>query len=234
MTGEDPKNDLISFQWDFYERAVKNYSVIMRLLDSADKEEDLFEDIPRLFVEHTSFNTCKAFLREGRSVKESSFTIDGSVIDLNIEQVEKINAGALSPGLSNHVSGFGALFVYPLKRDRTISGFLVLGNRQPMELDPRSCRELEMLCDICNRSLLSGKAFSTPDGKGHAVTIDMGDFPHSFLLVDGNRRICYANPRAKQEFEGAKGLLVGEPIGNIISGIDSRASWAPTGPSKGK
>lgn len=104
MTGKDPKNDLISFQWDFYERAVKNYSVIMRLLDSADKEEDLFEDIPRLFVEHTSFNTCKAFLREGRSVKESSFTIDGSVIDLNIEQVEKMNAGALSPGLSNHVS----------------------------------------------------------------------------------------------------------------------------------
>ena len=48
----------------------------------------------------------------------------------------------------------------------------------------------------------------------------MNDFPYGFLLVDGNGRICYANPRAKQEFEGTASLLVGEPIENIISRID--------------
>ena len=224
MNGENPKNDLISFQWDFYERAVKNYSVIMRLLDSAEKTEDLFEGIPRLFVENTSFNTCKVLLRGGHSVKESFFTIDGSVIDLTIEQVMKMNAGALSPSLSHHMSGFGTLFVYPLKRNMTVFGFLVLGNTHPIELDSRAFRELEMLCDICNRSLLSSKTLSRPDGKEHTMTIDepiINDFPHGFLLVDGNRRICYANPRAKQKFEGAKGLLVGEHIENIIGAIDN-------------
>jgi two-component system cell cycle sensor histidine kinase/response regulator CckA len=54
------------------------------------------------------------------------------------------------------------------------------------------------------------------------MTIDaiMNDFPHGFLLVDRERRICYANPHARQEFEGPKGLLLGESIGNLIPGIN--------------
>ena len=222
MNTEDPRSDIIAFQWDFYERAVRNYSVIMRLLDS-EGTNDLFENIPRLFVEHTMFNICKVFLRDGRSTRENSFAIDGSVIDLNLEQVEKMNAGALSPGLFKQTSGLAALFVYPLRREMKVFGYLVLGNRQPMDLDPRSIRELEMLCDICSRSLASNGTPPTQNDRERTTMIDetiMNDFPHAFLLLDNHGCVCYANPRAKREFEGTKGLLVGEHVDAVIPGIE--------------
>ena len=222
MKSEDRKRDVISFQWDFYERAVRNYSIIMRILDS-EGTGNLFENIPRLFVEHTSFNVCRVFLREGPLLRESSVALDGSVIDLNMEQVEQMNGGALSPSLLNEAAGFATLFVYPLKRDLEIFGFLVLGSRQAAELDPRSLRELEMLCDICNRSLARDRPLPASHNGEHTAIVDetvMNEFPHAYLLVDGNARICYANPRAKHEFEGTKGLLTGEYIDAIIPGID--------------
>ena len=40
-----------------------------------------------------------------------------------------------------------------------------------------------------------------------------------FYMVDKNGAIVYANKRAKGEFEGSKGFLVGEKIDNVVSGI---------------
>ena len=44
-------SEAISYQWDFYERTVNNYSVIMRLLHCLEKEKNLITHGPKILVE---------------------------------------------------------------------------------------------------------------------------------------------------------------------------------------
>ena len=53
------------------------------------------------------------------------------------------------------------------------------------------------------------------------------------FLVDKNGYIGYTNRRAKSEFEGEKGLLIGEKIDNIVTGI-SDGFYKKEGPVRGE
>jgi len=37
MRHDDLRSESLSFQWDFYERAINNYSIIMRMLPASKK-----------------------------------------------------------------------------------------------------------------------------------------------------------------------------------------------------
>jgi nitrogen-specific signal transduction histidine kinase/CheY-like chemotaxis protein len=105
-----------------------------------------------------------------------------------------------------------------------IVGFLLLGRRMPVELDSRTLRELEIVCDIYNKSLILHINLHTHKKAVHKKTIYeslIDEFPDALLMVDKNGAIVYANKRAKGEFEGSKGFLVGEKIDNVVSGIGS-------------
>ncbi|HEY3276086.1 MAG TPA: ATP-binding protein, partial [Syntrophorhabdaceae bacterium] len=59
------------------------------------------------------------------------------------------------------------------------------------------------------------------------------EFPDALLLVDKNGYISFANKRAKSEFEGSKGLLIGEKVDNVVTGI-SDEFYRKDGPFQGE
>ena len=222
MRHDDLRSESISFQWDFYERAINNYSIIMRMLSCFEEEDSLISKIPKAFVEESMFDMCKILREEDGDVKEGFFSIEDSLNDIDLEAIKALNAGAASPSLVSDAFGYHTLYVHPLKKDIDIIGFVILGKKFHVDLDQRFLRELEIVCNIYNKSLLLH--LNLRKQKGEVVSRSLyehtlHDFPDALLLIDKNGYINYANKRAKSEFESKKGLLIGEKIDNIVTGI---------------
>lgn len=96
MLHDDLRSESLSFQWDFYERAINNYSIIMRMLACFEEEDSLIKRIPKAFVEESLFDMCKILKQEGDAVKEGFFSIEDSYDDINLETVRAMNGGAVS------------------------------------------------------------------------------------------------------------------------------------------
>ena len=61
MKREELKSESLKYQWNFYERAINNYSIIMRIMNSV--EDDLLvSHIPKVFVEESFFDMCKIMI----------------------------------------------------------------------------------------------------------------------------------------------------------------------------
>jgi two-component system, cell cycle sensor histidine kinase and response regulator CckA len=224
MVRDELKSESLSFQWNFYERSVNNYSIIMRILNCLGNGDSLIKNVPRIFVEETPFEVCKLFKSEKEGTREGFFSLDNSSDDLSLESIRQLNGGALSPSMVHNVSGYGSLYVYPLKEETSIFGYVVLAKDVYISPDRALLRELEIVCDIYNKTLLLSSAIHDT-GKEHSAEEPMyesviDEFPDAMLLVDRNGSICFANKRAKEEFEGRKGFLLGERLENLILGID--------------
>jgi nitrogen-specific signal transduction histidine kinase len=222
MERDNLKSESINFQWNFYERAINNYSIIMRMLHYVEEEDSLINNIPRILVEGSSFDMCKIVRHDNGMVREGFFSLEESLSSVNLDAIKSASAGAFTPSVLRDTFGYGTLYVYPLKKDMDIVGFLLLGRRLPIELDSRTLRELEIVCDIYNKSLILHINLHTHKKAVHKKTIYeslIDEFPDALLMVDKNGAIIFANKRAKVEFEGRKGFLVGEKIDNIVSGI---------------
>ena len=61
---------------------------------------------------------------------------------------------ASASSLIKDVFGYGILYIYPLKKDLMIIGYIVLGKRYSMDIEMKLLRELEIVCDIFNKSFL--------------------------------------------------------------------------------
>jgi two-component system, cell cycle sensor histidine kinase and response regulator CckA len=221
MKQDEMKTESISFQWDFYERAINNYSIIMRILNYFEEEESLIARVPKVFVEESIFDMCKIVKTDNGVAKEGFFSIDDTLTGLDMETVASLNDGAVSPTLMTDVFGYSLLYVYPLREDIHIFGFLVLAKKLHVDLDKRLLRELEIVCEIYNKSLLLHQSIYRRKKDTYAKTLyesALNEFPDAMFLVDKNGFICFANKRAKNEFEGGRGLLIGEKIDNILSG----------------
>ncbi|HEY3275417.1 MAG TPA: hypothetical protein VGJ94_02260, partial [Syntrophorhabdaceae bacterium] len=154
MRQDDLRSESISFQWDFYERAINNYSIIMRMLSCFEEEDSLISRIPKVFVEESLFDMCKIFKDESGQEKEGFFSIEDSLNDISLESIRTLNGGAVSASLVNDAFGYHTLYLYPLKKDVEVIGFLILGKKFTVELDQRFLRELEIVCSIYNKALL--------------------------------------------------------------------------------
>src|ERR1035437_5777494 len=154
MRHDDLRSESLSFQWDFYERAINNYSIIMRMLSCFEEEDSLVRMIPKAFVEESLFDMCKIMKQDGNGSKEGFFSIEDTFSDITPEAVRLLNGGATSPSLVHDAFGYDTLYLYPLKRDIDIIGFLILGKRIAIDLDQRFLRELDIVCSIYNKSLL--------------------------------------------------------------------------------
>ena len=236
MGRDDLRSESISFQWDFYERALNNYSIIMRMLDYFEEEESLISKIPKTFVEESLFDMCKILKDDGESVKEGFFSIEDSPIDIDFNSVKVLNGGASNPSLVHDAFGHRTLYLHPLKKDGDIVGFVVLGKKFHIDLDQRFLRELGIVCNIYNKSLLLHSSLRKRSGdslsKGFYESV-LHYFPDPLLLVDKNGHIGYTNNRAKREFETGKGLLTGEKIDNLVTGI-SDEFYRKEGPVSGE
>ena len=219
MKREELQSESINLQWNFYERAINNYSIIMRIMSSV--EDDLLVDyIPKVFVEESFFDVCKIMVDEDGIIRQGFYSIDDTLSDLDFTSISALNSGASAPSLIDDVFGYGILYVYPIKKDLSVIGYIVLGKRYYMDIEMRLLRELEIVCDIYNKSLLlSDNSHRRKLQSKATFEIILEELPDALLLVDKNGFICYANKRAKSEFETKKGLLIGERIDNIVPGL---------------
>jgi signal transduction histidine kinase len=219
MKREELQSESVNLQWNFYERAINNYSIIMRIMSSV--EDDLLvNSIPKVFVEESFFDVCKIMLEENGAIRQGFYSIDDTLSDLDFSSISLLNSGASAPSLIDDVFGYGVLYVYPIKKDLSVFGYIVLGKRYYMDIEMRLLRELEIVCDIYNKSLLlSDNSHRRKLQSKATFEIVLEGLPDALLLIDKNGFICYANKRAKSEFETKKGLLIGERIDNIVPGL---------------
>jgi signal transduction histidine kinase len=227
------RNKSLLFQWNFFERAISNYSVIVKMFQHMEGESDLLAEMPRVFVEETIFDACELVMRGNG--KPSFFSIDGSLRSIDSDDMEKAKGSIFSPTVYHDDFGYGTLYVYPLKRGVHVFAYFVLGKRKSITLDENTTRDLELLCEILNRFMLlkmrvnelkmaEEKKTRQLDAR-LAVTKTLleniiDQFPYSLLLVDRNGNICFANQSAKEEFFEGIGFVAGEPVENVIHGIE--------------
>jgi len=75
------------FQWNFFERAISNYSIILKMFQHVEVEKDLLAHMPKVFVEETVFDSCQLVMR-GDGTGEF-FSIDGSLKAVDWEKIER-------------------------------------------------------------------------------------------------------------------------------------------------
>ncbi len=212
------------FQWNFFERAISNYSVIVKMFQHMEGESDLLAEMPRVFVEETVFDACELVMRGNG--KPSFFSIDGSLRSIDSDDIEKAKGSIFSPTVYHDDFGYGTLYVYPLKRGVHVFAYFVLGKRKSITLDESTTRDLDLLGEILNRFMLlkmrvnelkmeEEKRTQQLDAR-LAITKTLleniiDQFPYSLLLVDRNGNICFANRSAKEEFFEGMGSLRASP-----------------------
>jgi PAS domain-containing protein len=219
MRREELKSESLQQHWDFYERAIDNYSIIMRIMSSVE-DGLLVSNIPKAFVEESFFDMCKIMVDDNGIIRQGRYSIDETLSDPDFMSIANLNNGGGASSLIDGVFGYGILYIYPLKKDLRITGYIVLGKRYSMDIEMQLLRELDIVCDIYNKSLLLSDNGRRREMHAKA-TLEMAleEFPDAFLLVDKKGFICYANKKAKNEFETKRGLLVGEKLENIIPGV---------------
>ena len=234
MNMGDAATDSIFFQWNFYERTISNYSILTRIFQYVEDGDKLVDYMSKVFVEETIFDSCQIIKHRDWQTKEGFFTIDDALRPIAADVVDGANARALSPTFLNNHFGYGTLYIYPLKKDITIFGYLVLGRMEAIPLEQNMSRELELLCEMFNKALvLNGYIIGLRSGeetrhRGLDSKLLMAQtlienvidqFPNCLLLIDKNGRICFANEKAKTEFNDRRDLLIGEKLENVLPGI---------------
>jgi signal transduction histidine kinase/CheY-like chemotaxis protein len=227
------RKESVLFQWNFFERTISNYSIIVKMFQHMEDEKDLAVHMPRVFVEETAFDACELMFRE--TGEPHFFSIDGALKAVSCEQIEGVRGPVYSPSVLREVFGYETLYVYPLKRGIHVFAYLILGKKTRMSLDASMLRDLELLCEILNRFVLLNLHVRELKGAEEekarqldsrlAVTQTLlenivDQLPHAFFMVDTNGVICYANRRARDEFFEGKALLAGEKIENVVEGIE--------------
>ena len=226
-------DESLLFQWNFFERAISNYSIIIKMFQRMEGQKDLVAHMPRVFVEETLFDACEVVMRGGG--KKGFFAIDGALKPIECEEIERPKGIMFSPAVLSDAFGYGTLYIYPLKRSIHVFGYFVLAKRNPITLDGTTLRDLDLLSEILNRFILLNMQLSESKVAENervrqldsrlATTRTLlenviDQFPHPLFLIDRNGIISFANKDARDEFFEGNGFSPGEPIGNIVRGIE--------------
>ena len=96
------------FQWNFFERTISNYSIILKMFQHMEGEKDLVTRIPRVFVEETLFDACAVIMR-GKGRSKSFFGIDNNLKSPDCEDIEQSQGVIFSPSVLSDTLGYGTL-----------------------------------------------------------------------------------------------------------------------------
>ena len=218
------RDESLLFQWNFFERAISNYSIIVKMFQYMEGEKDLTAYMPRVFVEETVFDACEVVMRGGG---RSFFAIDAALKRIGCEEIEKPKGVIFSPSVFQDIFGYGTLYVYPLKRSIHVFGYLVLGKKSPVTLDETTLRDLDLLSEILNRFILLNMQVRELKAVQNEKVRDLDSrlaatrtlldsvidqFPHPLFMIDRNGTICFANKGARDEFFEGNGFPSGEPL----------------------
>jgi signal transduction histidine kinase/CheY-like chemotaxis protein len=232
MQEKDLTAQSLLFQWDFFERTISNYSIIIRMFQHMETEKGLLSRMPRVFVEETLFDSCQLVLRGGGT--QGFFALDHKLREIDWEDLERQKGKVFSPAVIADAFGYGTLYVYPLKRSIHVFGYLILGKRQPVSLDTNITRDLELLCEIMNRFILLNMRIdelkAAEDAKVRTLDSRLAttktllesiidQFPHAMFLLDKSGTICFANINAKDRFMDGRDPI-GEKLEDVLPGVE--------------
>lgn len=192
----------------------------MRIMKAAESNS-LIDEASRIFVEESFFDMCAIAFDDDGMIRESFYSIDTMFQRLDYAAIESLCAGISTATITRDVLGYGLLYLYPLRDDTKTTGYLVLGKRYNIMIKPGFLRELEMIAEICNMSLMQGRGVSyrrkcyTPS----FFEAVLESFPDPLILIDAQGLIGYANKGAIENFETNKGFLLGEMATKAIAGL---------------
>ncbi len=224
----------VLFQWNFFERTIGNYSVIIRMLTHMGDSIDLVEYMPRVFVEETVFDTCQIVWGGGDRADQGFFSIDEKSRPIRLDDMERTWGGLLSPSVVNDSFGYGTIFLFPFQTEMEVQGYVVLAKRSSLALSKPMVTELELLCQILSKSLLLQDQMREKRAEDERRVADLDSklgmtrrllenvidqFPYALLLVDRTGRVCFVNRKSKEDLEQEGVSLVGERIDRILAGI---------------
>jgi len=106
---KDIQTESMKLQWNFYERTINNYSIIMRIMQSAE-EDLLISHVPRIFVEESFFDVCKIMVDEDGIIREGFYSIDETLNSLDYASVAAFNGSSATASLGLWMMSSGTVF----------------------------------------------------------------------------------------------------------------------------
>jgi nitrogen-specific signal transduction histidine kinase/ActR/RegA family two-component response regulator len=220
----------LSFQWDFFERTIANYSIIIKMIEYAQDIGGFFQHIPRVFIEETPFDLCEIVLKDETSVKEGHFALDHSFAQIADQVMDKV---AFSTQVLSHAFGYETIYFYPLTANDDRFGCLLLAKRRALDGMDSLKRDLDLLGEILNRCLqlcahladmrvreeAKARALDSRLGVTNVVLENViNQFPYPFFLVDQSDHIGFLNRAARNEFR-EQGILKDQGLDAILPGF---------------
>ncbi|MCX7966343.1 MAG: response regulator [Syntrophorhabdaceae bacterium] len=220
MQNKNSYNEQPDFKWDFFERAIKNYSVLIRIINIFDKGMSLIQESPTIFLEELPFETCKIVI-EGKKNREYSYlSLDKTPDNIELETISEFYSESKSPCLLNDRFGYSLIYIYPLSNIKTeIIGYLIFATKRKWIIPDSFLKELKLLCNIFNKLVLLNIK-SEPDYEGHNKEMfykkALDFFPEPVFILNDTYDIQYANKKAVEVFSIDDQLLLGERFTNIF------------------
>jgi len=216
-------SESIFYQWDFYERAVNNYSVIMRMMQCIDNKKNIIDHAPKIFVDEMGFNFCRISVCTGDRDEYGFYSTANSDDILDFDIFKNICAGIVSPTLLNNISDYGSIYIYPLKNNLNINGHIILGRRSREIIDKPLQRELRIICDVFNTLFFLPQNLNPQTGKDTQINLFknmLDELPDPLFLLDSDGAVSYVNKKAEDEFKSEKNHLVGQLFKCIFHNLD--------------
>jgi two-component system, cell cycle sensor histidine kinase and response regulator CckA len=223
MMTENSLTEAIRGQWSFFERAVGNYSLILRLLNLLEEGEDFVAVSPGLFVEETGFDGCRIVI-DGDSGRHTSSSPETGIDDWpDGGRAGAFDENLAAPALVEGPDGASRVYVYPLRDGATPIGFLLL-KKSDGDVGEKLLRELEIIGKVFNVALLLSKrggSSSGGDRRENGCESLMWSLPYPVMVIDEGGRICFTNGSAQRELAEAQGELLGRKIEDFIAGSEA-------------
>lgn len=210
----------IDFKWDFFERAVSNYSVLIRIMSAFDKGKDMIQEAPYIFLEELPFEVCKIIIEDGDNCDKNYLSLDKTRDNINLELIKNIFAENNAPCLLNNEFGYNLIYVYPLlNKGADKIGYLIFATKRKWVIPDSFLKELKLLCNIFNKLVLlnlSKELDYKMYDKENFYKKALDFFLEPIFIIDDMHYIQYANKKAVEEFSIDDQLLIGERFQNVF------------------
>ena len=181
MSWNSARTESMRVGWDFYERTINNYSIIMRIMELEEKDL-LISEVPRIFIEESFFDMCEVIVNDGGVVRQGFCAIDGTFDPIDHNDIINLKAKTGKSTVTDDQFGYGTIYIYMIKRNLGIIGYLVLGKRYRIELRSPQIRELEIIGEIYGMALMLGLQTAAGSVEGPMFETVLESFPDPLVL----------------------------------------------------
>ncbi len=217
MSWNSARSESMKAGWNFYLRAVDNYSIIMRIMEHEEKDL-LIGEAPRIFVEESFFDMCTVIVNDDGAVRQAFYALDDTFGPISAGDIANLKTWNGRSNVIEDYLNYGTIYIYTIQRSLATIGHIVLGKRCRIDLTPSQIRELEVIGEFYGMALMRGSAVTRrSDDTVHETVLE--SFPDPLILVDANGYIGYANTKAKTHFETSKGFFLNERADKAIPGL---------------